>query len=175
MNIFEDLIEELKEENLLEETVTEIQRKKNDKGNLSFLKEQPVNTLNEKPENFKNRELVNNYSEITKEITPPQLLFSNETNQTIVSENTDNPVFAENKPQKIESNDLIPETLQLFTNEFGQPDFANNFPADSEKLRINPIFIKKEQPMKLCRSRWSNIFYRVSNANPPAYYPEILR
>lgn len=143
MNIFEELIEELKEENLLEETVTEIQRKKTERGNLYLQKEQPENIQDEKQGNFEKAELLNKSSEIIKDIPQPLLMTPNEIHPPAASENTDNPTFVENKPEKIESSDLISETPQQFTNEFIQQDFTNNFSAETEKHPNQAEFYKK--------------------------------
>ena len=143
MNIFEDLIEELKEENLLEETVTEIQRKKADRGNLYFQKEQPENIQDEKQKNVEKTELLDNSSEIIKAIPQPLLLTPNETIQPAAFENTDNSTVFENTPEKIESGQLIPEAPQLFSNDFIQQDFTNSFSPDFEKLQNQSEFYKK--------------------------------
>ena len=53
MNVFEDLIEELKEENLLEETVIDIQRKNDGHKNLTPKIEKPEVSQNYKSRDFR--------------------------------------------------------------------------------------------------------------------------
>ena len=139
MNIFEDLIEELKEENLLEETVTEIQKKKADRGNLYFQKEQPENIQVEKQNNVEKAELSNKASGIIEATPQPLFLTPNEPIQPAAFENTDNPTVVETTPEKIEA----PQAPLLFTNDFVQQDFTNNFPPDFEKLQNQSEFYKK--------------------------------
>lgn len=143
MNIFEDLIEELKEENLLEETITEIQRKKSESGNIFFQSESPENIWNEKNKNLKNAELLNKHSEIVEEIPQLQLFTPIGITQPVPSKNDDKPIFIENEPEKIETSDLIPETPQMFTNEFFQQDFSGNFSTSSENYQNQADFYKK--------------------------------
>ncbi|MGI9056347.1 MAG: hypothetical protein ACR2F2_11160 [Pyrinomonadaceae bacterium] len=144
MNVFEDLIEELKEENLLEETVTEIQRKKTESGNLYLQKKPPENIRNEKVGNFENAEVLNKSSEFVKEFPQSQLPAPNEIFQPAAfAENIDNRLLIENKPEHIESGDLIPENPQLLTNEFIQQDFTNNFSSDSANQQNQADFYKK--------------------------------
>lgn len=113
MNFFEDLIEELKEENLLEETVIETRKSKNEGRNLNF-----QNQKSETEENIKPAQI--------EEISAPELLIFNETAPQTEDEQTGAVSFED----EAEFDELPAEAVaipDLSENDFQQTDFAIEF------------------------------------------------
>ncbi|CAN5707272.1 hypothetical protein BH20ACI4_BH20ACI4_11160 [soil metagenome] len=96
MNIFEDLIEELKEENLLEETVIDVQRKNDKNKNLTSKFEKPEVSQNLNQEMFGKIEQVSENPPAILEPQPPPILSSIETiqiDESQIEENLNQPEF----------------------------------------------------------------------------------
>lgn len=139
MNIFEDLIEELKEENLLEETVIDVQNKKNKSEIIDLPKQSQIESTPVKKE--ENSPVVSAVSEPLK--TPEQII-PNNLSQT--SAPVETPTYVFDEPSMIvETNAVIPDVPQALQNlqaefegnneSFGSEMEENNSPGDEEFFR----------------------------------------
>lgn len=133
MNIFEDLIEELKEENLLEETVIDVQNKK--KNGESFNLPKP-GQIESTP--VKAKETSSNASVAPEILKPSEQIIPNNFSQPAEPEKTPDYVFDES-PAVVETNDLIAEVPQNLqesfvenTDSFDSETKAENSSADAE-------------------------------------------
>ncbi len=122
MNIFEDLIEELKEENLLEETVTEVQRNESERKKLNLQNNQPEQKFRDSKPDLENSKPPIADSQLT--LTSADFLPANETENAehFETQNSEVEAFPEISPEP-----NISQTLESFENGHAQ----NNFPPDS--------------------------------------------
>lgn len=125
MNIFEDLIEELKEENLLEETVIETQKSKNEGRNPNF-----QTSKSETAENAKT-------GQSERQIAPDDFAFNKAVPQTGAGQ-TGAPVF-ENEASFDEIPAEIAVAPEMPEDDFRRTDFA----ADTDKSLNQSEFYKK--------------------------------
>lgn len=126
MNIFEDLIEELKEENLLEETVIEVQKIKEDRQKLNFQAEKTGSAENINEESFEKtaREFENSEN---AEFTSDETEWQSESEQNDLS--------------GLKGGEL--EKPETFQNDLDLSDFENEVSANSEKSQNQAEFYKK--------------------------------
>ncbi|MEO6590396.1 MAG: hypothetical protein ABIP06_13945 [Pyrinomonadaceae bacterium] len=136
MNIFEDLIEELKEENLLEETFTEVQRNENDRKNLHLKKFKTENNAESKNASENNNPAFET-SEVSGEFPSIGLANENKISVNVETNNTERESLTDTSFE-LEN----PQTTQFLESDLDQ----NSFPeADvNVKAALNQTeFYKK--------------------------------
>lgn len=137
MNIFEDLIEELKEENLLEETVIDVQNKKNKGENPSLSKQSQTEATPVKiEENSFNASVAPEILQASDQIIPDN--FSHKTEP----QETRNFVFDE-QPAIVETNDSITDAPQNFQEEFTGNSDSFETETEAENSTADDEFFKK--------------------------------
>lgn len=125
MNIFEDLIEELKEENLLEETVIDVQNKKH-KGEIGDLPKQSQIEITP----VRKEEKTSYVSAVSETLKTREEIIPNNFSQDFEAVETPNYVFEE-PAIVVETNDVIPDVPQTLQAEFEGND--ESFDSETEE------------------------------------------
>ncbi len=141
--MFEDLIEELKEENLLEETVIDVQRKNDSNKNLTSKFENPDISQNINKEIFGKTGQVNEIPAPILEPAAPTILTLNETIQIDESQIDENIIIPENESVIYETVGELIEDPPIIADDFIQQNFSVQTSYESEKNLNQPEFFKK--------------------------------
>jgi len=137
MNIFEDLIEELKEENLLEETVIDVQNKKKNGENLNLSKQSQIEPLPVKMEENSVKVL-----EVSETFDASDQIISGELSQEIAPEEIQNFV-SENRQFADETDDVLDVVPQIVQDEFVERNDSFGSESESDSSPEQEEFFKK--------------------------------
>lgn len=137
MNIFEDLIEELKEENLLEETVIDVQNKKKNGENFNLPKQRQIEAA---PVKIEENSL--NASVAPEILKPSERTIPNNFSQTPEPVKAQNFAFDE-QPAIVEANDLTVEAPQNLQEEFVENSGSFDLETEAENSAADDEFFKK--------------------------------
>ena len=143
MNIFEDLIEELKEENLLEETVTDIQKRKSDTENRNIQQKQTESNQFSRPENSQKTSPDFNSPRLNKNFSPETPIISNEIVQPVKLTESESVSLIKNDPPVNISQESSPEIPQVIKSDFDEPDFSAEDSSNAANNSNQAEFFKK--------------------------------